>query len=148
MNYPDWLKTPYAKSKAAMTEQGFEALLNKYNVQERQWTQARGPNGRPAITIRFNLNHKTYQIQIETLDVPKAQAPELLLQAKRTIFWSLKSMLEISVLFGSFERVAFAFLETNDGVTMFEAAGPHLKLLNADTFGQNIRQHCLPAPPT
>lgn len=141
MNRVEWLKTPYAKSSASATDKDFERLLLKYKIDEHQWTQCRGPNGRPSVTLRFNLSHRTYRIQIETLDVDRAQPDELMLQAKRCLYWTLKTLLEMAIVFGSFERVAFAFLETNDGVTMFDAAGPHLKMLRAADFGHIVRTH-------
>lgn len=143
-----WKLTPYATSDAKTPDRDIEKLLEKYKVTEHQTTKCRGPNGRPSVMIRFNLRDKTYRIAVETLDA-QAEDAELLRQAKRAVFWMLKSALEAATLFFTPEEALFAFLELPDQSTTFEAMRPHLYQLTAENMGRmmlptKVRQ--LPSP--
>jgi hypothetical protein len=137
----EWGRTPYAGSEASRTEDAVANLVAKYNVTCFQWTQGRGPNGRPAIAFRFELNGKTYRVMIETLDA-EAKSDELLTQVKRVIYYYLKSALEMATVFVPMEKSLFAFLELPDGTTMFEAAQPYMDRLKGPDFSMLM----LPAP--
>jgi hypothetical protein len=124
-----WLRTPYAGTQAQRTDQSLDRLLGRYHVQQYQWTQAKGPSGRPLIAFRFELENKCYRIAVETLNAD-APAADLLLQAKRAIFHMMKSSLEMASVFAPMERVLFAYLETAHGQTVYELAAPHLGKLD------------------
>src|SRR5688572_12686126 len=98
MKRSEWAKTPYAKSMAQDPDAAIQKLLTKYGITETQWTTGSGPNGRPAVMLRFSLKGKGYRMMLETLDA-EADRTELLRQIKRALFFYLKSTLEASQLF-------------------------------------------------
>lgn len=123
----DWLKnTPYAGSDAKNPEKAINDLLEEYGVVSKQWTDHPGPNGRAAVTIRFNLVGRTYRIMVETLDVPRAEPRELRMQVLRVIFWTLKPLLENSLIFGGIDRLLLPFMEDDTGATVYEQLSPHM----------------------
>lgn len=140
MSRADWNKTPYAGSTAKDADGAITALLAKYKVTETQITSCRGPNLRPAYMLRFVLKGKCYRIAVETLDAWHVSEAELMLQAKRAVFYFLKSTLEMTTTFFPAEQVLFAFLEVprSDGETqtMFEGARPYIAQLTAPNFGR------------
>lgn len=136
MKRGEWLKTPYAGSTAERTDEATQRLFARYGIDEYQWTQCRGPNGRPAISIRFRLEDRTYRMGIETLDVEGAQPEELLTQVRRALFYFLKSTLEMQSVFFTADQVLFAFLELPDGPTVYEAAAPRLLGLASPDIGR------------
>lgn len=135
MKRSDWLGTPYAKSSAGNADADIENLLAKYKAVDFQWTQGRGPMGRRAVMLRFVLKGHTYRINIETLDAD-AEDRELLLQAKRAMYWMLKSTLEAATVFFKPEEVLFSFLElpSAGGATMYEIAAPQIDKMLPDDF--------------
>jgi len=137
-----WSKTPYAKTKAGNTDASISVLLRKYGVVNHQWTQGAGPNRRAAVLFRFEFSEKRYRIKVETLCADASQ-DELIMQAKRAVYYYLKSTLEMVSVFWPLEKAMFAFLELpHEGVTMYEAAEPHLKQMKAPDFGKLM----LPGP--
>lgn len=131
----DWLRTPYAKSTAKAPDAAIRTLLARYGVTDIQWTEGVGAEGRPAVMLRFILRGKGYKIKLDGLDAD-AEAAELLLQVKRAVFFQLKALLELAGVFAPPEKVLFAYLETPDGPTMYDAAQPYLEQLRAPNFGQ------------
>ncbi len=148
MKEREWQDTPYANTDAKDTDKNIDWLMEKYGVQERQWTQTRGPNGRPAFMLRFNLRDRTYRIALEVLDAPQVEMSKRIKQIKRVIYWTLKNALETTQVFFTPEEALFAFLELPDGPTLYEAGLPHVNKLKAADFGVMLRQHfpMLPAP--
>lgn len=127
MKRSEWIKTPYAGSRAEGTDESIARLFSRYGISEHQITQQRGPNGRPAYVIRFMLKDRMYRVGVECLDCPDAGPDELIIQAKRAVFHFLKSMLEMQTVFFSAEQVLFSFLELpGSQCTMYEAAAPKL----------------------
>ena len=144
----EWLKTPYAGSDAKDPERAVMDLLEGYGVQQRQWTDHKGPNGRVAVTLRFQLNEKVYRISIETLDVARAEPRELRKQALRVIYWTLKPLLENALLFGGPDRLLLPFMEDDTGRTVYEQLQPYLseqKFQAKHLLGYATRP-ALPAP--
>lgn len=144
----DWQKTPYATSKADDTESAMNKLLAKYGVVHRQWTDHPGPNGRPAVTLRFSMAGLTYRVTVETLDVPRAEAAALRRQVLRNIFWTIKPLLENSLLFGGPDRLLLPFVEADDLTTVYDRLAPHLRtgpLAAKDLLGA-VQQLALPEP--
>lgn len=138
MTVREWGKTPYSRSSARGPEESAQRLLEKYGVEDSQWTQCRGPNGRKAVMVRFNLKGHTYRVAIESLNCPLADQSALLKQAKRAIFWMLKASLEAATVFFSAEEALYAFLELPDGSTMYEVSKDRIKQLNAANFGELV----------
>lgn len=130
----EWLKTPYAASEAKDPDKAIRDLLVKRRVVDIQTTETTGPNGRPAYQIRFRLEGKVYRIGMEVLDASNVTAHELTRQAKRAVFFLLKSALEFATVFAPLEQVLFAYLESNAGPTMYEHARPQLDRLQAPSF--------------
>lgn len=127
----EWRKTPY-NDTTADTDRALARLLSKYEIEEYQWAQGK-LNDRPAVSLRFILRGKPYKIQLSTLDAD-ADRDELVAQVKRAIYYSLKSMLEFSSVFIAPEQALFAFLEIQEGVTLYELAAPRLSSLTAGSF--------------
>lgn len=144
----DWLQTPYAGSDAKDPERAVMELLEGYGVSNRQWTDHRGPNNRPAVTLRFEMAARTYRISIETLDVPRAEAKELRKQALRVIFWTLKPLLENALLFGGPDRLLLPFMEVDSGLTVFEQLQPFMDgpKFQAKALIEFAQRPALPAP--
>ena len=121
MNYSEWTKTPYAKTKAKKTDQDLGRLFDKYEID--QYSFARGKlDGRPAYQVRFVMNGKPYRIKLDVLDCPDAEDSDLIDQVKRVVLHQLKSMLEVANVFFTPEEILFAFLEITEGETLFEMA--------------------------
>lgn len=146
----DWLKsTPYAGSTAQRPESSINDLLETYGVTTKQWTDHPGPNGRAAVTIRFNLNGHTYRVTIETLDVSRAEPRELRMQALRVIYWTLKPLMENALVFGGPDRLLLPFMEDDSGKTVYEGLRPHIedgKLSAKALLGYAIAPKALPEP--
>ena len=142
MSRADWNKTPYAGTQAQRTEEGIERLLARYGVREFSSSQGHGPSGRAAVAVRFKLGQHSYRICVETLwaDVDSVS---LLQQARRAVYYCLKSSLEMSSLFMPAEQVLFAYLELPGGYTMYEMAMPRLADISSQGFGEFL---ALPAP--
>lgn len=135
MSRQSWVKTPYAKTEARNVDSAVVKLLEKYTVTEYQWTRGIGPNGQPAVLLRFNLRGRAYRIMVESLNAD-ASKEELIRQAYRAIFHFLKSTLEMATVFFPLESLMFSFLELPDQTTMYESASPHLEKLTAGNFSQ------------
>lgn len=137
LTYQAWKQTPYAKTKANNPDGDIEKLLAKYKAIDFQWTQGRGPMGRRAVMLRFVLKGHTYRINIETLDAD-AEDRELMLQAKRAMFWMLKSTLEAATVFFKPEEVLFSFLElpSAGGATMYQIAAPQIDKMLPEDFNR------------
>lgn len=148
MGQGDWERTPYAKSDAKDPDRGLMQLLDKYQIVERQWTEHTGLTGRPACTLAFVINGKTYRITVETLDVTGVEKLQLVKQVKRVIFWTLKPLIENAVVFGpsGLERLLLPFIVDNQGVTVYERMQPHLDLVKAQALVNVARQLALPGP--
>lgn len=133
----EWNKTPYAGSTAKDSDGDIKRLLNKYGVREIMTASFVGDAGRLGFGVRFVLNAKTYRIALTTLDA-QVGADEVETQAKRAIFYFLKSSLELSNVFMPLEQVLFAFLElpAGGGATMYEGAKPHLQQLSSPDFAR------------
>lgn len=145
MTRNDWLKTPYAATDAKNPQADVTRLLDRYRIVNRQWTEHPGPNGRPAVTLRFELRSKTYRMTIETLAVERAEPAELAKQAMRVIYWTLKPVLENLLVFMPPERALLPYLETPEGPTVYDGLVPHLPKLTAnDLLG--FAAKALPAP--
>lgn len=126
MGYAAWRRTPYADTEAKETEKDITRLFEKYSVKAFQFTQGVGPAGRPAWSVRFVFNGRTYKAGLEVLDVhgyAQSLHEQLLRQVKRLIYWRLKTGLEMVGIFSP-EQVFFDWLELADGVTAYEAAAP------------------------
>jgi hypothetical protein len=119
----EWAKTPYARSEAKNPDASITSLLAKYGIEDHQFAQGKGANGRRAVLLRFVMNGRAYRIALETLDAD-ATPEELTVQVKRVTYYYLKSVLEMSNIFISVEEALFAFMELPDGATTFEVAGP------------------------
>jgi hypothetical protein len=143
-----WERTPYAKSDAKDPDKGIMNLLDKYNITDRQWTQHKGPNGRPACTLAFIVGGKTYRIMVETLDVTGVDKDQLIKQVKRVIFWTLKPLIENAIVFGpaGLQRLLLPFIVDNQGVTVYERLQPHLNDVKAQELISVGHQLALPAP--
>lgn len=144
-----WLKTPYAGTEAKDPMRAVDDLLAVYAVTFKQWTDHTGPNGRPAVTVRFNLQDKTYRVAVETLDVPTASATELRKQVLRVIYWTLKPLLENALLFGGPDRLLLPFMEDDSGQTIYDQMQPYLgteRLKAKDLLGFTQRLAALPSP--
>lgn len=129
-----WLRTPYAKSKAKDPDKAVRGLLTKRKIVDIQTTETTGPNGRPLYQLRFRLEGKVYRVGLEVLHANGVTAEELLRQAKRAVYFLLKSVLEFATVFAPVEQVLFAFLETPNGGTLYEAARPQLDKFQAPNF--------------
>lgn len=130
-----WMQTPYAKSTANNADGQIEKLLEKYGADGFQFTRGRGPHGRQGVMMRFRIEGRTYRMQVEALDADASDA-ELLLQAKRAIYWMLKSLLEPVSVFFCKEQALFSFLELPgpDNPTTFEVASPQLGAIQSAEF--------------
>lgn len=144
-----WLKTtPYAGTDAKDPMRAVDELLAGYGVVTKQWTDHPGPNGRAAVTVRFNLQDKTYRVMVESLDVRNATPVELRKQVLRVIFWTLKPLLENALLFGGPDRLLLPFMEDSEGQTVYERMQPYIggpTLQARDLLGYTQRL-ALPAP--
>jgi hypothetical protein len=136
-----WLKSPYAKSQAQNPDGALYTLLERYGVKSYELGQGEGPGGRRAVRLRVELKGAVYRFLLECLDA-EASEEELIRQVKRALFYQLKSVLELASVFFPLEEALFAFRETRDGHTVWEAARPHLAALSAEHFGRLA----LPAP--
>ena len=142
-----WLKqTPYSGSDAKDPERAISELLMGFGVKTKQFTDHTGPNGRPAVTVRFVLAEKTYRVSVETLDVPQATPHELRKQVLRVMFWTLKPLLENALLFGGPDRLLLPFMEDDQGMTVYEQLAPHLDKLKAKDLLGYTQRLALPAP--
>lgn len=149
MTKTDWLKTPYARSESR-TDSQLMALLERYKITTHQITNHLGPNGRPAITLRFIFRGKAYRISGEVMDVDRAEPSALIHQTKRWIHWYLKCLLELVGFFGPAEQLLLGFLESGDGTTVYQAIQPHLAQMPAPAQLLAIARkelRALPAPP-
>lgn len=148
-----WKSTPYAGSDAKHSDAAITNLLNKYQIDERQWTEHKGEHGRPAITLAFTAKGKTYRVTIETLDAPTIEVSKRVLQVKRTMFWTLKPLLESAYIFGpddddGMERLLLPFLVDNTGTTTFERLKPYLSEVTSRALIECGSKMALPAPRT
>lgn len=129
----EWAKTPYAKTSAKDPQGAITSLLNKYDIEDVQWTESKGMSGRPAIMLRFVHKDKTYRIMLEVLDA-EASRDELLRQARRAVYYYLKSILEVTSLFFPAEMALFPHLEIPNGQTIYEGLKDKLPKLGTDGF--------------
>jgi hypothetical protein len=152
-----WQRTPYAETDAKDTDRQIYALLDKYQIRERQWTEHTGAHGRPAVTLTFITSGKTYRVSIESLDVNGVPPDRLIRQAKRVLYWTLKPTLENAIVFAAddaaegrnagLERLLLPFLVDNEGMTVYDRIQPHLKQVKAQALITAGRQMAaLPAP--
>lgn len=142
-----WDRTPYSSGKAKTPDASITTLLEKYGVVEHQITNHRGPNGRPAITVRFVLRGRGYRFSIETLDAKDIEPEKLVKQVKRVIYWTLKPTLETLLVFMPPEQALLPFLEDASGQTVYEGLAKHLPKLTSqglDTWARSLP--ALPAP--
>lgn len=146
-----WRDTPYAGSDAKQPDAAITRLLDSYQIDERQWTEHRGPNSRPAMTLSFTTKGKTYRITVETLNAPQVEREKLVMQVKRAIYWTLKSLLESANIFGpedneGLERLLLPFLVDNTGMTTFDQLKPFLKDITPRSLIEAGQRMALPAP--
>lgn len=142
MRVSEWRQTPYAMTDVRDPDGAIRKLLQKHGVTDIQWTEASGPNNRPAVSIRFVLKRKTYRIMLETLDVDYQRSKvnhdlmrnQLICQVKRAIFHYLKSVLEMTGVFFSAEQALLSHLELPQGGTVFENLEGQLDRLDCDGF--------------
>lgn len=129
----EWRKTPYAGTQAGRTREKMEQILERYGVNTHQITRCRGPNGRPAVVLRFESDEKTYKLAVETVNAD-VEEHLLIKQAERAIYFLLKSTLEFANIFCPLEKAFFAFLELPDGRTVYDAAEPTIGNLRGGRF--------------
>jgi hypothetical protein len=113
-----WLKTPYAGTSAQNTEADMRKLLEKYGIQNIQWTQG-VRDSRPILSLRFVLDGRAYSVTLGALNA-EADNNELLRQLKRAIYWTLKPLLEGAKMFFETEQLLLGFLEVDDGRTVWD----------------------------
>ena len=133
-----WRNTPYAESKAGDPDQALTSLLGKYGVMVHQISQMVGPNGRPAIVLRFQLKQSFYRIAYEVLDAPEVEIRARIKQVKRAIYWMLKSRLEEAGLFAPLEESMCGWLELPDNKTIYEASAPYIQRLPSPHYAKKV----------
>lgn len=139
MSRGEWNKTPYANTSASDPDHAIRALLGKYDVFNIQMTECLVYGKRPAVLLRFELKGKTYRVPVITLEAD-VERDRLVRQAKRAVYFILKSTLEAAEVFFTPEEVLFAFLEvraaTGEETTCYEAARPYMARLQPSDFGR------------
>lgn len=149
MQRREWEATPYAKTDAKDTDLAISKLLDKYKISERQWTEHKGQNGRPAFSLCFIVGGKTYRITVESLDVVGIEPDQLKKQIKRVIYWTLKPLIENSIVFGGedgMQKLLLPFMVDDTGATVYEQMRPHLANVSAKALISVARRMALPAP--
>lgn len=119
MRRADWTNTPYAGSTAKDPDKSIGDLLSKYGVVHKSQTETLGPNGRALYQLRFILRDRVYRVEREVLHVEGVPPEQLMRQVKRSIYFELKTVLEIAVVWGPMESAMLQFLEVN-GTTVYE----------------------------
>lgn len=147
VNLQEWRKTPYAKSDATRADEAIVKLLDRYRISTRQWTEHPGPNGRPAVTLRFIMGGKAYRFGLETLNVSGADASDLMRQIKRAMYWHLKTTLENLCVFMPPEQALLPFLESATGETVYEGIKDYIGGITTKQLHQwGEKAKALPAP--
>lgn len=142
----EWRKTPYSGTTSGRTEQGISRLLDKYGCENFGVSRCRGPHGRKAVMVDFELNGRVYNIGSECLNVPDVDEDKLIRQAERAVFYFLKSTLEMADLFFPAEHILCGFLMLGNGGTVYEALKPHMGKLPKTTGAGFGRLMLGPAP--
>jgi hypothetical protein len=136
MKRTDWLKTPFAGSRASNPDGDIGKLFLKHRVI--RWAVVTGltDDGRPRFGVQFFVGEVAYRIAYDCLDAPCASEAERLTQVKRAVLHRLKTTLDEATVFAPLAELLLPYAVGPTGRTVYETVGEDVRALRAPDLGR------------
>lgn len=143
----DWLKTPFAGTRAANTDADLAKLFARHRIA--RWAVASGENddGSLRFGVHFFVGEVAYRVAYDTLDAPGVTPAELVAQVKRAVLHRLKTTLDEATVFAPLAELLLPYAVGPSGLTVAEAVGADVAALKAPDVGRLMLGTTTPALP-
>lgn len=127
----DWLKTPFAGTRAANTDADLAKLFARHRIT--RWAVVSGENGDESLRfgVHFFVGPVAYRVAYDTLDAPGVSPTELIGQIKRAVLHRLKTTLDEATVFAPLAELLLPYAVGPTGRTVYETVGGDVQALRA-----------------